>query len=211
MTPPAQIAHWADLIRDMTALGLRFSDNSHDRENYERLQTMALEMMALATGDTLDSLEPLRAPVFSRPTPICVSDAAIIDEMGRILLIRRADNGLWAMPGGAISVGETAAQGALREAWEEAGVRCEAVQLAAVHDSRFCGTLTRHHLYHFLFLCRPLESAGPLGPTKHPQEVLDARWVPEAELADLPLDPGHASRIPAAYAAWRGEPRTYFD
>ncbi len=211
MTPPAQIAYWADQIRDMTALGLRFSDNSHDRENYERLQTMALEMMALATGDTLDSLEPLRAPVFSRPTPICVSDAAIIDERGRILLIRRADNGLWAMPGGAISVGETAAQGALREAWEEAGVRCEAVQLAAVHDSRFCGTLTRHHLYHFLFLCRPLESAGPLGPTKHPQEVLDARWVPEAELADLPLDPGHASRIPAAYAAWRGEPLTYFD
>lgn len=211
MTPAARIALWADQIRDMTALGLHFSTNSHDRENYRRLQTMALEMMALAGGDDLAALEPLRETIFVRPTPMSVGDAAIIDEAGRILLIRRADNGLWAMPGGAIAVGETPAEATIREAWEEAGVRCEAVQLAAVHDSRLCGSLTRYHLYHFLFLCRPLEAEGTPGPAKHPQEVLEVRWFAEAELAGLPVDPGHISRIPVAYNAWRGDPRTYFD
>ena len=67
--------------------------------------TMA--MLALATGETLAEMEPLRAPVFSRPTPFTVGDAAVIDDDGRILLIRRADNGRWAMPGGALEVGST--------------------------------------------------------------------------------------------------------
>jgi 8-oxo-dGTP pyrophosphatase MutT (NUDIX family) len=211
MSPAAQIALWADQIRDMTAMGLHFSRNSHDRENYTRLQQMAMEMMALATGDEMAAIEPLRETIFARPTPLCAGDAAIIDGAGRIVLIQRADNGLWAMPGGAIAVGETPAAAVVREAWEEAGVRCEAAQLAAVHDSRLCGSLTRYHLYHFLFLCRPLDPETSLAPAKHPQEVLDARWVAEAELDALPLDPGHASRIPVAYAAWRGELRTYFD
>lgn len=211
MTPAARLALWADEIRDMTALGLHFSRNSHDLENYGRLQQIAMEMMALAAGDELADLEPLRETIFARPTPLSAGDAAIIDEAGRIVLIQRADNGLWAMPGGAIGVGETPAEAVVREAWEEAGVRCEAVQLAAVHDSRLCGSLTRYHLYHFLFLCRPLEPATPLGPAKHPQEVLAVRRVGEAELAELAVDPGHASRIPVAYEAWRGEPRTYFD
>jgi ADP-ribose pyrophosphatase YjhB (NUDIX family) len=211
MSPAARLALWADQIRDMTAMGLHFSRNSHDLENYERLRQIALEMTALATGDDLAALEPLRETIFARPTPMSVGDAAIIDGAGRIVLIQRADNGLWAMPGGAIAVGETPAAATVREAWEETGVRCEAVQLAAVHDSRLCGTLSRYHLYHFLFLCRPLDPNPPLAPAKHPQEVLAARWFAESDLATLDLDPGHASRIPHAYRAWRGEPRTYFD
>lgn len=211
MRPAAQIAFWADQIRDMTALGLHFSRNSHDLENYERLRQIAIEMMALATGDEVAALEPLRETIFARPTPMSVGDAAIIDEAGRIVLIQRADNALWVMPGGAIAVGETPAEATMREAWEEAGVRCKAVQLAAVHDSRFCGTLSRYQLYHFLFLCQPLDAEPTLGPTHHPQEVLDVRWFAETELEGLPLDPSHASRIPVAYAAWRGNPCTYFD
>lgn len=131
MRPAAQIAFWADQIRDMTALGLHFSRNSHDLENYERLRQIAIEMMALATGDEVAALEPLRETIFARPTPMSVGDAAIIDEAGRIVLIQRADNALWVMPGGAIAVGEKPAEATMREAWEEAGVRC-----AAAHPFR---------------------------------------------------------------------------
>src|SRR5438105_3500124 len=97
-----QLAWWADALRDMSALGLMFSNNIYDRENYEATRRMAMEMAALATGQPLETLEPLRATVFSRPTPLATGDAAIIDPAGRILLIRRADNGKWAMPGGAL-------------------------------------------------------------------------------------------------------------
>ncbi|MBI1801631.1 MAG: NUDIX hydrolase N-terminal domain-containing protein [Chloroflexi bacterium] len=210
MTPAQQIALWADKLRDMSAMGLLFSQNIYDRENYQTIQQMGMEMLALATGESLEQIEPLRAPVFSRPTPISTADAAIIDDAGRIFLIHRADNQKWAMPGGAMAVGETPAEAAAREAFEETGMRCQPVAFVGVHDSRLCGSVTRHHLYHFLFLCQPLnggQGAGaglaPALAPSHALEVLDARWFAEDALPP-DLDPGHVRRIPEAYRVWRG-------
>jgi ADP-ribose pyrophosphatase YjhB (NUDIX family) len=208
MTPSEQIALWADKLRDMSAMGLYYTTNQYDRERYHTLQSLAIEMQAFAGGQLPDELEPLRVPVFSRPTPFSGADAAIVDDTGRMLLIQRADNQCWAMPGGALDVGETPAEGAVREAREETGVLCEPVVLVGVFDSRRCGSRSRHHLYHYVFLCRPL-AGTPIAPS-HPDEVLDMQWFAEEELPEV-IDPGHRSRIPLAYAAWRGEQSAFFD
>jgi ADP-ribose pyrophosphatase YjhB (NUDIX family) len=206
-----QIALWADRLRDMSAMGLRFSRNSYDREHYRQIQEMALAMMGVATGQAAEALEPLRRPIFSRPTPFVAADAAIVDDGGRILLIRRADNQLWALPGGALEVGETAAAGAVREAYEETGLRCRAVALVGVFDSRLLRSGTPLHLYHLVFLCQPLPGADATpGPTQHAAEVLDVRWFAEQDLP-TDLDPAHASRLPEVYRVWRGDGRAYFD
>jgi ADP-ribose pyrophosphatase YjhB (NUDIX family) len=208
-----QIALWGDRLRDISAMGLRFSQGVYDQANYRAIQDMAIEMQALSGGELPEALEPLRVPVFNRPTPLVTGDAAIFDQQERILLIRRADNGLWAMPGGALEVGETPAEGVLREALEETGWRCEAVALIGVFDSRFCGSVTRNHLYHFQFLCRPLahESGAPgANAPSHANEVLETAWFAEAELPAT-LDPGHVRRIPAAFRFFHGEIPTYFD
>jgi ADP-ribose pyrophosphatase YjhB (NUDIX family) len=210
MTPAQQIALWADKLRDLSAMGLTFSQNPHDRESYEQIEKVALEMLALATGEAFDQIEPLRAPVFRRPSPIVGGDAAIIDDAGRILLIQRADNGKWAMPGGVLSVGETPAEGVVREALEETGVRCEPVALVAIHDSRLCGTVSLHHLYHVLFLCRPLYDGEPIEEPTHSFEVLDRKWFTENALPNN-IDPGHVSRIPEAFRIWHGGQRAHFD
>jgi ADP-ribose pyrophosphatase YjhB (NUDIX family) len=209
--PPAQqIALWADRLRDLSAMGLLFSKNPYDRENYEVIQGLVVDMLALAGGQPPAEIEPLLVTLLRRPTPLAVGDGAVIDDRGRILLIRRADNEKWAMPGGALAVGETPAEGVAREVLEETGVRCRPVALTGVFDSRLCGTVTPYHLYQFLFLCRPVDDGQPLAPPSHGQEVLDSSWFAEAELpADL--DPGHASRIPHAFRTWRGEERAYFD
>ncbi len=209
MTPAEQVAFWADRLRDLSAMGLHFSKNFHDLEAFRAVQTIAMEMMALATGETFEELEPLRASVFARPTPVATGDAAVIDEEGRILLIQRADNGKWAMPGGALEVGETPAEGVEREALEETGVPCRAVSLVGVFDSRFCGSLSSHHLYQFVFLCEPLEAGGSEEPS-HAVEVMDAGWFPEDGLPE-DLDPGHVTRIPEAFRVWHGDQRVFFD
>lgn len=209
LKPAQQLAYWADKLRHLSAMGLRFSQNQYDRDNYRTVQEVAMAMLALATGESLDEMEPLRAPIFSRPTPITVADAAVIDEVGRILLIQRADNGKWAMPGGAIEVGETPAEGAIRETLEETGVLTRATALVGVHDSRLCDTQTRHHLYHLLFLCQPLNN-GEAGEPSHAIEVLDVRWFAEDALPEE-LDPGHVRRIPEAYRVWHGDREAYFD
>ena len=209
MTPAEQIGTWADRLRDISAMGLRFGKNVHDEEAFRGVQTITMEMLALATGQCMERIEPLRAPVFSRPNPLVGGDAAVIDDRGRILLIQRADNGKWAMPGGASDVGETPAEGVVREAMEETGVRCRAVSLVGVFDSRFCGSTSLQHMYQFLFLCEPLNE-GRLERPSHVLEVLDARWFPEDSLPE-DMDPGHVTRIPEAFRVWHGDNRVFFD
>ncbi len=207
--PAEQIALWADQLRAMSAHALQYVNDAYDEERYRQILEIALAMSALATGETLADLEPLRGTVLSHPTPFAVGDAAIIDGQERILLIRRADNGLWAMPGGAFEVGETAAEGVVREALEEAGVYSEAVGLVGIFDSRFCGTKSRHHLYQITFLCRPLDKA-PVAQSSHAHEVMETAWFAEAELPDA-IDPGHVTRIPLAFQLFRGERQPFFD
>jgi mutator protein MutT len=208
MTPAEQIALWADKLRDIAAMGLRFSQNFHDQVAFRSVQTVAMEMLASATNEPWEQIEPLRASVFSSPTPFATGDAAVIDDDGQILLIQRADNGKWAMPGGALEVGETPAQGVVREALEETGIHSQVVSLVGIFDSRLCGTISRHHLYQFVFLCRPLSKEAE--PPSHALEVLSTRWFLEKELPE-DIDPGHQSRIPEAFRVWRGDSRVFFD
>lgn len=54
------------------------------------------------------------------------------DEQGRVLLMRRADNGLWGFPAGAIDPGESPAQAIEREVREETGLHVRATRVAGV-------------------------------------------------------------------------------
>jgi ADP-ribose pyrophosphatase YjhB (NUDIX family) len=57
------------------------------------------------------------------------SSAVVVNDEGRILLQRRSDSGNWALPGGAMDIGETFARSAIREVKEETGfdVRIERI------------------------------------------------------------------------------------
>jgi len=202
-----KIALWADKLRDHTAMGLRFSENIYDQIRYRAIQDIAMEMNALATGKPLGELEPLRSTIFSRPTPLVAGDAAVIDASGRILLMQRADNQKWAMPGGALEVGETPAAGVVREVLEETGVRCKATALIGVFDSRLWGFVSLNHLYVISFLCQPLEDL-PLPYQTY--ETLGIGWFPEDGLPEA-MHPGHKARIPEAFRVWRNDLRAYFD
>lgn len=210
MTPAEQIALWADQLRDLSATGLNYTDGPYDRARYETIREIAMAMSAYATGTTLDALEPLRVPIFSRPTPLTGGEGAVVDPAdGRMLLIRRADTGQWAMPGGGYEVGETPAEGAVREVLEETGIRCRVTDLVGVFDSRLCGTISRHHIYHFVFLCRPLNREAP-GPQGTPQEVLQVAWFDEREVPQ-DLFPGHAVRIAEVWRFVHHTGPAYFD
>jgi 8-oxo-dGTP pyrophosphatase MutT (NUDIX family) len=60
--------------------------------------------------------------------------AAIFDEDRRILLTRRADNGQWCLPGGAMESGETAAEACEREVLEETGLSVRVRRLVGVYS-----------------------------------------------------------------------------
>jgi 8-oxo-dGTP pyrophosphatase MutT (NUDIX family) len=50
------------------------------------------------------------------------ASAVVVDEAGRLLLVKRTDNGLWTIPGGAMDPGEDIAACCLREVKEESGL-----------------------------------------------------------------------------------------
>jgi len=56
------------------------------------------------------------------------------DEAGRVLLIRRRDDGEWAVPGGAMELGERIDQTVIREVYEETGVRFEPTRLVGLYS-----------------------------------------------------------------------------
>jgi 8-oxo-dGTP pyrophosphatase MutT (NUDIX family) len=202
-----KIALWADRLRDISARGLQYAESNYDRIHYRALQDIAMEMCAYASGQELGEIEPLRDTLFSHHTPLTAGDAAVIDDAGRILLMQRTDNRKWAMPGGGFEVCETPAEGAVREAYEETGVRCQPIALVGVFDSRLWGFISRHHFYAFTFLCRPM---GDIPSHFHNDETIDIGWFTEDALPE-PIHDGHPLRIPMAFRAWRGEHRAYFD
>ncbi|MFG2078690.1 NUDIX hydrolase [Nonomuraea maritima] len=71
------------------------------------------------------------------PTPnnlVPSVNVAVTNEAGELLLIRRTDNGNWALPGGAIDLGESIPQAAVRETLEETGITCEVTGIVGTYS-----------------------------------------------------------------------------
>lgn len=121
------------------------------------------------------------------------------DRSRGILLQHRADwshfGGTWGLPGGARHEGESAVDGALREANEEAAVPPDAVNVlfTSVLDLGFWSYTTV-----VVQLVKPFEARMA------DVESIELRWVPIAHVAALPLHPGFASAWPELRARLRG-------
>ncbi|MGG7571200.1 NUDIX hydrolase [Streptomyces sirii] len=73
----------------------------------------------------------------TRSTPLhSVSVAGVVvREDGRVLTIRRADNGTWEPPGGVLELDESPEDGVHREVYEETGLKVQADRLTGVYKN----------------------------------------------------------------------------
>src|SRR3970040_2781226 len=55
------------------------------------------------------------------------------DDRGRVLLVRHAETGRWVIPGGTVEPLDAPADAAVREIWEETGIRVELVRVLGVY------------------------------------------------------------------------------
>jgi len=194
---------WADELHAIANEGLHWDgENPYNIRRFNRVRRIAAELFAAQDTRDDDAIEQMFSGDPWHMAPYPCGDAAVFNARGEILLIQRADDRLWAMPGGAFEVGETPAEAACREAWEETGLAVEPLALIGVYDSRLVGSRTTAHLYQFVFLCRPRDPAAqPIVSN----ETLAVGWYAEANLP--PLSAGHAPRIADALRCWRGERR----
>jgi ADP-ribose pyrophosphatase YjhB (NUDIX family) len=151
----------------------------------------------------IDYYDDPNAPASNSMVPSV--NVVVADDDGRILLIKRTDNGNWALPGGAIDIGESFVGAAVRETFEETGITCEVTGLVGIYNDP-------KHLIHYtsndevrqefsiVLTARPI--AGKPTPSSESSEV---HWVEPDEIDDLKMHRSMRSRI-ADYLKGDGTP-----
>lgn len=136
-----------------------------------------------------DYLRSLRAKVGNALLLMPAVTVVCQDEQGRFLLARHQDYDQWAFPGGSIDPGETPANAAVREMWEESGLLVEPITILGVYGGpAFTWTYPNGDQVAYVdtvFRCRILSGAL----TADQEEISELRYFTQAELAQLPLSP----------------------
>jgi mutator protein MutT len=138
--------------------------------------------------------------------PIVAVGVLLLDG-DRILLVQRAQPpqaGCWTVPGGAVEIGETLEQAALRELGEETGLGCTLGPIVEVLDRVVHDQAGRIEFHYVILDFIGSAPTGELGCGTGCQAV---RWVGVAELDDYPTTDGLLPVIRRALAMRdRGEP-----
>lgn len=136
------------------------------------------------------------APVANSLVP--AASAIVVDDDGRVLLQRRTDNEMWALPGGKMEVGESIGDCAVRETLEETGIAVEIVGIV--------GTYTNPgHVFAYddgevrqeFSICLLARPTG--GSLRTSDESLEVGWFAPEDTDDLQMVPSIRKRI----ADWR--------
>ena len=207
MPPTHQdLIRWSETLSGIARTGLAFTQSLYEQERFEEVLHVAGDIRAAAeTGSGIDVddyvaewMRNVGSGVAGYVTPKSAVGAIVYDEEGRILLVQRADSGIWLYPTGWADVGYSASEVAVKEVFEETGIVCAAEGVVAVLDGMRMG-MTRIPLYSTVFLCRAV--GGSLVP--HPLETRDVGWFHEGELPPMTVGVGQWGAH--AFAAIRGE------
>ena len=175
------LLRWSESLAAIARTGLGFTESLYERERFEEVLRVAADIRAVA-GDSDEEMADAEGLVEEwlgqvgrgipgYVTPKVAVGAAVGNDKGELLLIQRADSGVWLYPTGWCDVGYSAAEVVVKEVQEETGIEAEAVRLIAVLDGLRLG-VTRVPLYSLVFHCRAV--GGKLEP--HPLECRDVGW-----------------------------------
>ncbi len=222
MADEQDLLRWAEALAGIARTGLGFTDNLYERERFEEVLHIAADIRAHAA----DSPEPKRRVdewlksvghgVPGYVTPKVAIGAIVGNDDGEILLVQRADSGIWLFPTGWADVGYSAAEVAEKEVLEETGMEVEAIRPISILDGMRQG-FTRMPLYSLVFHCRvtggslkahPLETAdvGFFAEDALPEPIANAEhWAAHA-FAAIRHEPVDVTFDPPRRPAWRAEP-----
>jgi len=120
-------------------------------------------------------------------SPLVGVGAVVVDERGRVLLVKRGSEprkGHWSIPGGLLELGELLIDGVTREVAEETGLTVKPEAIVEVVDrihSEDNGEESRVR-YHYVIVdywCRVV--SGEAGPASDAEEVV---WISRSEWLD---------------------------
>ncbi|MGW1705868.1 NUDIX domain-containing protein [Streptomyces sp. NPDC002206] len=131
--------------------------------------------------------------------------AVVRDDSGRLLLIHKTDNDLWALPGGGHDIGESVAGTVVREVAEETGIAVKVDSLVGLYTNP-------HHVIAYddgevrqqFSICFRAHPVG--GSLRTSRESKEVRWIDPADLSGLDIHPSMRLRIAHGLDDSRREP-----
>ena len=122
-------------------------------------------------------------------------NVVVSNPAGEVLLIRRSDNDNWAVPGGAVDLGESLVQAAVRETRDETGIDGEVTGLVGIYtDPRHVIVYTSNGEARQEFSI-VLTARATGGERARSEESSEVRWVPRVELGHYAMDRSMRLRI----------------
>lgn len=123
------------------------------------------------------------------------ANVVVVNDDGALLMIHRTDNDNWALPGGAMDLGESIIDTAVRETKEETGIDCEVTGLVGIytdpkHIILYTSDGEARQEFSVVFTARPTGGV----PTAS-SESRDVEWVRPSAVAKLTMDRSMRTRV----------------
>ena len=198
---------WGKELQAIAQAGLTYSTDVFDRERFEMIRDMSVEMMAYQTHEKQSVIRDLFANEVGYATPK-VDVRAVIFKNDCILLVKEKADGKWSLPGGWGDIGLTPSEVAVKEVREEAGFDVKAHKLLAVFDKK-CHPHppSPYHVYKFFIQC---DIVG--GQAREGIETDDVAFFSKDDLPPLSVERNTESQIQIAFQYLvHPETPTYFD
>ncbi|WP_410790543.1 NUDIX hydrolase [Kribbella sp. C-35] len=141
----------------------------------------------------IDYYDDPNAPAANSMVPSV--NVVIENDAGEILMIERSDNGNWALPGGAIDLGESMSQAGVRETKEETGIDCEILDVLGIYTDPkhiILYTSNGEARQEFSILLSGRATGGTPTPSSESTQV---RWIPQSVLNSLQMNDTMRRRI----------------
>jgi ADP-ribose pyrophosphatase YjhB (NUDIX family) len=168
--PAMNHATFLDRLRGIAQRGLNYARDPYDIARYNDLLALASEGYEGAIGVPVAEAEDRFRRELGYITPKVGVDGAVFSDDGTaLLLIRRSDSGLWALPGGWGELGERPEDSVAREVAEETTLAVRVGDVVAVSSQLPGPDSGPHTSVHVLYHCTV--RGGEPGPTAEATEV----------------------------------------
>lgn len=189
---------WAKRLQSIASTGLHFSKDRYDRERYEEIRHIANEMLGRLGSVPIERIESLISDFAKGYATPKVDVRGAVFHDNRILLVREASDGLWALPGGFADVGMSAGENVAKEIQEEASLRVAVKRLYALrHKAKHSYPPDARDFYKLLFLCEPI---GEVSPQPGP-DVMEVGFFGLEGLPPLSMSRTITDDVAAAFAS----------
>ena len=195
-------------LHALAEIGLEYSVIDYDRERYQEMKDLSLELLEKITDIPVEKIVPVIEEQNGYRTPKVDIRAVVFNEEDQILLIREAVDNCWALPGGWSDISYSPSEVAEKECEEEAGLKVKAKRLLAVMDKQKQGMPPQfEYIYKIFILCEKLNNEISTGT-----ETTGVGWFNENELPELSLPRVNEKQLKMMFEYYRGErTEVYFD